>query len=158
MAEQLPPAEVEALMERAEALWRARGSRMTEVRRTICRHLFASDEAVDADVLLARARETDGLISLSTVYRTLRGLAESELVESFDDGEGKCSYRPARSHDPGTSHIVCRDCGRVFPLENPCLTLREGALARERGFTPRKISLRFEATCDTYREHGRCEG
>ncbi len=145
------------LMRQAEAYWTERGSRITTVRRIICRTLFEQSDAIDAETLLRLARKTDKLISLSTVYRTLSGLVKAGILVEIEGRDGKKNYNVANAATNASTHIVCKDCGHVFPVENPCLSLRESAVARSAGFQPSKISLRFEADCESLKQKGTCD-
>jgi len=147
----------EELMRRAEAFWSERGRRMTTVRRIICETLFRQQGSIDAEQLLRAARESDKLISISTVYRTLSALTDSGLIVEIEGRDGEKNYNVADRETNATSHIVCEDCGQVIPLENPCLSLREAPAARAAGFNPSRISLRFEAGCEQLRKTGLCE-
>lgn len=147
---------IEELTRRAEAFWSGRGSRMTTVRRVLCRTIFAIQGSLDAEELLRKARESDKLISLSTVYRTLSDLVDAGLLVVVEGRDGKKNYNPVDSATQATSHIVCEDCGHVIPVANPCLALREGSAARAAGFQPSKISLRIEASCDELKRTGKC--
>lgn len=147
----------EARMQAAQAYWKSHGGTMTSVRKIVCRKAFSATETFDAEQLLQWAREEDKLISLSTVYRTLNGLVEAGLLLAIDGLEGKARYDLVRAQTNASSHVVCQDCGGVIPLENPCLSLREGAIAHNQGFSPKKISLRYEATCDQFSQTGQCD-
>lgn len=143
-------------MEQALAHWKARGMTLTAVRKIICRTAFASSEAFDAEELLHNARQEDGLISLSTVYRTLSALQEAGLITEIEGIDRKKQYSVVGAHTSATSHVVCKDCGQVIPMENPCLSLRESGAAHQTGFSPKKMSLRIEATCDELHRCGHC--
>ena len=147
---------IEELTRRAEAYWAERGSRITTVRRILCRTIFSVDGSANAEELLRQARRSDKLISLSTVYRTLNDLVSAGLLEVVEGRDGKSSYNPVDKATQATSHVVCEDCGLVIPLENPCLALRESSIARSAGFQPSKISLRFEASCESLKRTGKC--
>ncbi len=145
------------LIAQAYAYWRTKGSSVTVVRKIICEVALRAEDAFDADTLLIRCRREDSQISLSTVYRTLGHLVDAGVLQEIQGaGEKKC-YAPAGSPQGGQSHVVCQDCKQVFPLEDPCLALREGALARKQGFSPKSISLRLEANCDQLSKLGVCD-
>ncbi|QYY34848.1 transcriptional repressor [Ruficoccus sp. ZRK36] len=145
------------LIAQAYAYWRTKGSSVTVVRKIICEVALRAADAFDAETLLARCRREDSQISLSTVYRTLGHLVDAHVLHEVQGpGEKKC-YAPANAGQPGQSHVVCQDCKQVFPLEDPCLVLREGALARKQGFSPKNVSLRLEASCDQLTELGICD-
>ena len=56
------------------------GQRMTSQRRLLLNLIRDSGEHLNADELFRRAKEKDPRISLSTVYRNLNLLKESELL------------------------------------------------------------------------------
>ena len=151
-----PPADVAILLAQAAEHWRAQGSRITHVRRIVCEQAFASTLPFDAETLLTRARTVDRAISLASVYRTLSQLIAVDLLRSTPGTRGERHYIVADSPPAGMSHIVCTDCARVIPLSDPCLPLREGALARQHGFKPQSMTLRVEAICEEFRFRGTC--
>ncbi|MGE9289347.1 MAG: Fur family transcriptional regulator, partial [Puniceicoccales bacterium] len=129
---------------------------MTAVRKIVCRKALSSTTAFDAEGLLQSVREEDGLISLSTVYRTLSALQDAGLITEIEGIDRKKQFSVVGANTSSTSHVVCKDCGKVIPLENPCLSLRESRTAHQTGFSPKKMSLRIEATCDELHQCGSC--
>lgn len=150
------PAHVDALLAQAAEYWRGQGSRLTHVRQVVCRQAFLSTAPFDAEALLLRSRAVDKAISLASVYRTLGQLVSADLLRSVPGSHGERHYTVVDAPAAGVSHIVCVDCHRVLPLPDPCLPLREGALARQHGFNPQSMTLRVEATCNELRETGTC--
>lgn len=151
------PAQVAALLASAEVFWRSKGQRTTVVRRIVSRHALSSLEPFDAEGLLAAVRVEDRAVSLASVYRALADLVAAGLLRAMAGGPGeRHHYVVADTPAAGLSHIVCTDCEQVLPLADPCLPLREGALARGQGFTPRSMSLRVEASCDQFHATGVC--
>jgi Fe2+ or Zn2+ uptake regulation protein len=151
------PDEVARLIERAEKFWRGRRQRPTPVRLVVARNAFLNTRPFDAEHLLARARGEDRAISLASVYRVLADLVAADLLRALTGGAGeRHHYVVADTPASGLSHLVCADCSEVLSIPDPCLPLREGALARSQGFTPRVIHLRVEATCDRLHATGGC--
>lgn len=144
------------LLDQAIAYWKVNGLKMTSVRKIICQTAFESVGAFDAEELLQKARKQDGLISLSTVYRTLSTLLEAGLLVEVEGIDRKKCYSVVGTQTAATSHVVCQDCGEVIPVENPCLSLRESGSVHKTGFSPKKMSLRIEATCDELHSCGTC--
>lgn len=148
--------ERDRFVEAAEKHWHENGANMTVVRRIICRAIGENDQAFDAETLLGWAKREDPLISLSSVYRTLSALEEAELVVEIKGRDGEKLHRRSLGRETASSHIVCRDCGVVVPLDDPCLSLRESSVARGKGFHAEKITLRMEASCDELERTGKC--
>ena len=115
-----PPAE--EWVEEAERRLRAAGHRSSSPRSAVLA-LIGRQECVlsareIADELRAGGRE----VGVATVYRTLEVLEDLHLVQRLDVGGASARYEPAM---PGGEHhhhhLVCDDCGRVTPFEDPSL-------------------------------------
>lgn len=145
------------LIEQAYAYWTGKGNSVTAVRKIVCDVALRSEGAFDAEDLLGRCRQRDNQISVSSVYRTLSHLVEARVLNEVQGAGGKKCYVAALRPSAGQSHVVCQDCNQVFPLEDPCLALREGAIARQQGFTPVSVSLRLEANCEQLNRMGVCD-
>lgn len=126
------------------------------IRRIVCEQAFATTAPFKAEELLALARSIDRAISSASIYRTLAQLVEADLLRTVTGSHGEIHYTVVDAPAAGVSHIVCVDCKRVIPMMDPCLPLRESALAREHGFTPQTIALRVEASCEELRICGSC--
>lgn len=131
----------------AEAHYAAQGGRWTHVRRLLCQCINGLERAFDAEELLEEIQRQEPQVSLSTVYRNLRSLAAGGLLDEVDGSGGRKVYSLPRTGDQSSSHLICLDCGQVFPLDNPCLSLRESQSVKKRGFQPRSVRLRVEAHC-----------
>lgn len=143
------PAEArpEEFLAAAEAHWTAAGGKLTFVRRLLCETIPCLDHAFDAEQLLHAIQEKDAMVSLSTVYRSLRSLSAAGLLDEVKGPGGRRFFSLPRTADQSSSHLVCTDCGKVFPLDNPCLGLRESQAIRRKGFRPKAVRLRVEASC-----------
>ena len=153
-----PPADArkEKFLAAAEAHWSATGGKYTVVRRIICGAIPVFDHAFDAEALLQEVQKEDALVSLSTVYRCLRSLSDGGLLDEVKGPGGRRFFSLPRTADQSSSHLVCTDCGKVFPLDNPCLGLRESQAVRRKGFHPRTVRLHIEAACETLHRDGHC--
>jgi len=141
--------------------WQDRGSRRTTVREVICDVIGEFNRPFTAEGVLPIARRTDRGISMASVYRTLGDLAEFGLLHERRGAANEMCYTvvdPAEaSAVPHSATVVCRDCGHLQQVEDPCLTMREGPLAKQAGFNLRKLELRMEADCDTLQQTGACQ-
>lgn len=144
-------------MEVARAHWEANRSRMTLIRRIICEVVFRTTQPFEADWLLKEARKKDKLISMATVYRTIKGLREARLIEEFHGKADGGFYRLQPISQHSSSVILCKNCGRTIPVDDPCLSLREGAQAQKQGFKVTHVRLQSEATCDEFESTGICQ-
>lgn len=150
------PEAIEAFCLGAQRHWSEQGGRRSQVRDVLTRIIASQELPFTAEQLLAEARRADRGISQASVYRTLGGLVEAGLLNEFiGPGQLRC-YNLVDTAHPGVSNIVCTDCRQVVPLPDDCLPLREGFLARQLGFTPSKMSLRIEASCEELKRTGTC--
>jgi len=141
----------------AAEYWKSNRSRMTLIRKIVCKIVFETTQPFEVDWLLKESRESDRLISMASVYRTLKGLREAELVEEFFNKHEKGFYRLSPVSQLSSSCIVCKNCGQTIPVDDPCLPIREGAQAQKKGFKATNVRLQTEATCDEFESTGNCE-
>ncbi|MGD9026578.1 MAG: Fur family transcriptional regulator [Methyloceanibacter sp.] len=125
---------------RLERLCADRGIRMTGQRRIIARILSEADDHPDVEEVFQRAAERDPLISLSTVYRTVRLLEDEGIVERHDFGDGRARYEPIghQHHD----HLIDVTTGTVIEFTNEDIERLQERVASELGF--RLIGHRLE--------------
>ncbi|WP_051670288.1 Fur family transcriptional regulator [Bryobacter aggregatus] len=91
-----------------------RGVRLTRQRQVLLDLIDKSGQHLDAETLYQRARETDPKLNRVTVYRTLKMLKQSGLVDELDlmHKDGDQHYyetKMKREH----AHIICLRCGKV---------------------------------------------
>ena len=65
--------------------------------------------------LKSRGRPT----ARASIYRTLELLAEHDLVERVDVGDGQARFERAGEHHH--HHLVCEQCGRLVAFDDPGL-------------------------------------
>lgn len=73
-------------------------------------------------------------IGLASVYRMLDTLAEQGLVQRVDVGDGIARYEPARDAEHH-HHLVCGECGKVEPFEDPKLESAIEAVEERSGYS-----------------------
>ncbi len=90
------------------------GLRLTRQRRLLLDLIEQSRVHLDAERLLRLARQHDPRINRVTVYRTLKMLKDTGLVDQLDlmHWEGEAHYYEARMK-PEHAHVVCMRCGRI---------------------------------------------
>jgi len=91
-----------------------KGVRLTRQRQVLLDLIDKSGQHLDAETLYLKARETDPKLNRVTVYRTLKMLKESGLVDELDllHKDGDQHYyetRMKREH----AHVICLRCGKV---------------------------------------------
>jgi Fur family ferric uptake transcriptional regulator len=100
-------------METSQTL-KDRGVRLTRQRQVLLDLIDKSGQHLDAETLYNMARQRDAKLNRVTVYRTLKMLKESGLVDELDllHKDGDQHYyetKMKREH----AHIICLSCGKV---------------------------------------------
>jgi Fur family ferric uptake transcriptional regulator len=84
-------------------------------------------------------------VGLTTVYRTLQGLADSGEVDTLRNDDGESLYR--RCSHGHHHHLVCRSCGRTVEVEGPTVERWAERVAVEHGYREVSHTLEIFGTC-----------
>ena len=141
---------------RAFEAMRTQGLRLTSQRKTITEVAFANREHFTAEFLLTKSRRKDGNVSRATVYRTLSFLVRAGLLRQVGIGQSTPLYDPNFADHPRHGHFVCVDCQKIVEFHDHCLDVRESIVTKDHGFSPKRVNLQIEATCDALRDNGVC--
>ncbi|MBU6157105.1 MAG: transcriptional repressor [Alphaproteobacteria bacterium] len=127
-------------MDRIEKLCIEKGLRMTGQRRVIARVLAEAEDHPDAEELHRRAAAIDPHISIATVYRTVRLLEESGILERHDFRDGRARYEevPDEHHD----HLIDVQTGRVIEFHDDQIEELQRLVAEKLGY--RLVDHRLE--------------
>jgi Fur family ferric uptake transcriptional regulator len=120
--------------QRFEEFLQSRGKRVTQQRRMIIEHVFASHDHFDADRLLADLQKRLGQrrVSRPTVYRTLAELVDAGLLRKM-----VLAGRAVYEHDygyPQHDHLYCAECEKLVEFHSEAIREIAEAAAREHGF------------------------
>ncbi len=121
------------------------GHRMTSQRKLILDIIRTAKGHLDADEIYRLAREKDHHISLSTVYRNLNLLKESELVAERHLGEDHHFYE--LNVHPQHHHLVCIGCGEVFEFECEFTEKMKSELEEASQFQITSIEVELRGYC-----------
>jgi Fur family ferric uptake transcriptional regulator len=90
------------------------GMRVTRQREVVLDAVCAGDGHTPIGDIVARAKQVDASIDLSTVYRALKVFTDLGIVLTVPSGEGEQLFeiRHATPHH----HLVCKTCGVERPL------------------------------------------
>ena len=119
-------------MDRIEKLCIEKGLRMTGQRRVIARVLADAQDHPDAEELHRRASAIDPHISIATVYRTVRLLEESGILERHDFRDGRSRYEETTEehHD----HLIDVQTGRVIEFHDEQIEDLQRLVAEKLGY------------------------
>jgi len=123
-------------------------------RRLVVELLGRQDCCLSAQEIHDALRASGGRVGLASVYRALDGMDELGLVQRVDLGDGVARYEPAR--DEGHHHhLVCDDCGKVEPFEDPGLESAIARVAGGRGYAVAAHEVVLRGACEDCRhDHG----
>lgn len=108
------------------------GLRLTEQRRTIARILDEASDHPDVEELHSRATAEDPRISIATVYRTVKLLEETGILEKHEFGDGRARYEAAdRDHH---DHLIDMNSGEVIEFVDPEIEALQEKIAQRLGY------------------------
>lgn len=98
-----------------------------------------------AQDLHAMLRERGERVGLTTVYRTLQGLADSGEIDVMRPPGGEHLYRRcSRGHH---HHLVCRSCGRAVEVAGPAVESWAERVAAQHGYADVSHTMEIFGTC-----------
>lgn len=109
-----------------------KGLKMTRQRKIICNVISNSVDHPDVEEIYLRAREDDQNISIATVYRTMRLLEESQVLDRLDFRDGRARYEESSSthHD----HLIDLETGEVHEFLNNEIEKLQITIAKQMGY------------------------
>lgn len=135
-------------VEQAQQAIAADGGRMTSARQTILEVIDASREHLTADDISAQARQRDGRINPSTVYRTLAFLKARGLIKTryYDQDNHREVFEPT----PNTEHyhFTCTRCGAVIEFQSRHMPALRQQLQSEYGVEVVRACLCLTGLCE----------
>ena len=129
-----------------EEFLNSRGLRLTRQRQQIVKSFLAKKEHVSAEELYLQVKKTAPEIGYTTVYRTLKLLAEADLAHARNFQDGFSRYEPAH-HVEHHDHLVCRKCGSITEFTNEHIEKTQKNVAREHGFKITDHTLDIYGLC-----------
>jgi Fur family ferric uptake transcriptional regulator len=123
-----------------------KGLRRTPQRETVLEVFLSAEHHITLDELYKRVRRKDQSIGHTTVYRTMRLLAEAGLCNEMDFGDGVSRYEHAYEHGHH-DHLICTRCGACIEAEDPGIEKMQNKLAERFGFTPERHKLQIYGRC-----------
>jgi Fur family ferric uptake transcriptional regulator len=120
--------------------------KMTSQRQVIQDTILKQKGHLSAEELCIRVKKQDNSIGQATVYRTLKLLTDSGLIEPLDFADGVTRYEPryGKSHH---DHLICEQCGKNIEILDETIELRQEELAKEHGFTLSRHKMYLYGIC-----------
>ncbi|MGR6321498.1 transcriptional repressor [Micromonospora soli] len=114
--------------------------------RTAVSALLAEVEGFhSAQELHAMLRQRGERVGLTTVYRTLQGLADAGEIDVMRPPGGEHLYR--RCSVGHHHHLVCRHCGRTVEVAGPAVESWAERVAAEHGYAEVSHTLEIFGSC-----------
>lgn len=119
--------------------------RNTRQRTAVSTLLAEVDGFHSAQDLYAMLRQRGERVGLTTVYRTLQGLADAGEIDVMRPPGGEHLYR--RCSEGHHHHLVCRRCGRTVEVAGPAVESWAERVAAEHGYAEVSHTLEIFGTC-----------
>ncbi|MEV0720698.1 transcriptional repressor [Asanoa sp. NPDC050611] len=119
--------------------------RNTHQRRAVSSLLGSVEGFHSAQELHSMLRDRGERVGLTTVYRTLQGLADAGEIDVMRPPGGEHLYR--RCSEGHHHHLVCRSCGSTVEVEGPAVEHWADRVAEKHGFTDVSHTLEIFGTC-----------
>jgi Fur family ferric uptake transcriptional regulator len=129
-----------------EAYMTRRGLRSTEQRRVIIDTFFGATEHITIDTLLREVRAVDARVGYATVYRTMKLLTESGVVQEHKFGDGFTRYELS-DDDAHHDHLICMECGKITEFEEDAIEELQAKIAKRHGFLVRAHKHEMYGVC-----------
>ena len=123
--------------------------RNTKQRSAVSAVLAETEGFHSAQDLHAMLRDRGERVGLTTVYRTLQGLADAGEIDVMRPPGGEHLYR--RCSQGHHHHLVCRSCARTIEVEGPTVERWADRIAGEHGFTDISHTLELFGLCPACR-------
>lgn len=123
------------------------GLKHTAQRDTILHTFLETREHLSTDQLFRLVRKKDAKIGFTTVYRTLKLLAECGLASevAFHDGIARYEHQyNRRSHH----HMVCTVCGSSVEFFSPEVGKLEHEIGRKHHYRTTRHTFQIYGTCE----------
>lgn len=122
------------------------GLKSTSQRNEIARVFFNAGGHVSIEELHHRVQEKSPHIGYTTVYRTLKLLAESGLAHERQFGGRQARYEPLTTEEHH-DHLICLMCGAITEFENKKIEKLQEEVARQHGFEVENHKLEMYGYC-----------
>lgn len=133
-------------LERAAALCRKRGVRLTDRRRRVLEILCSAGRPVGAYEILEAMRDGPRAAAPPTVYRALEFLLAQGLAHKLESLHAfvGCAH-PERPH--ASQFLICAECGGVAEIDDEQVASSLRGVVQQAGFRPRRRVVELIGTC-----------
>ena len=123
------------------------GLRRTSQRDLILEMFLKTEEHLSSEDLYWLVQKQDPSVGHTTVYRTLKLLAEAGLAREVRFGDGKTYYEHHYNHEHH-DHLICTECGKIIEFFSAEIEDLQDKMAEKYGFRLTNHSLRMWGVCE----------
>ncbi|HEX9242418.1 MAG TPA: transcriptional repressor [Anaeromyxobacter sp.] len=124
-----------------------RGLKHSRQRDQIAHAFLGMAGHVSVEDVVARVRREDPRVSVATVYRTMKLLADCGLaIQRQFGGEGQTRWEAAAGR-PHHDHLICTRCGEIVEFANERIELLQERVAKQHGFEVESHRLELYGRC-----------
>lgn len=141
-------------LETMRAILRKNKMRITKQREEILTAVLENkDRHMSCQEIYDEVAKNNPDVGIATVYRTLALFVEKGILFDVDFGDGVTRYDLFREKEEHMHiHLVCKNCDRVFEIDENLLDSVERKIKKDYGFTVSDHSVKFFGIC------GECRG
>ena len=132
--------------ERLNLFLKEKGFKSTKQRDIIASEFLTVGEHVTAEELYNRISNKYSNIGLTTVYRTLKLLAESGLAAERVFADHLIRYEPLAAEEHH-DHLICLKCGSITEFEDQRMERLQEKIAAEFGFSVKTHKMELYGHC-----------
>ena len=132
---------------RAEAACRARGARLTPIRRAVLEALYATHRPLGAYDIADALAASRGRLAPITIYRALEFLIAQGLVHRLASRNAFVACPHEHGSTDLVAFLICETCGGVDELSSKGLSSAVSHLLRDEGFEPHLQVLEIAGRC-----------
>jgi Fur family ferric uptake transcriptional regulator len=120
--------------------------KLTSHRELILENFIANEGHRSVEDMYRAVREKDPRIGYTTVYRTMKLLADSGLAREIDLADGITRYEHLYNHQHH-DHMICMQCGSSIEFYNAEIEAFQDAASEQLGFKVTDHRLQIYGLC-----------
>lgn len=131
-------------MDKIISLFKEKKLKLTPQRLAVYKYLMNTTEHPSAETIYTALQPEYPTMSLATVYKAIKTLAEVGLIQEINVGEGNFRYDGRVDSHP---HIQCINCGKVEDFCNLDLSYLNEEAQKHTNFNIISNKIYFYGTC-----------
>jgi len=125
----------------------AKGLKSSQKRLAIIEYFLKKDRHFTTEQLYYELKKINQKFSYSTVYRSLKLLADCGLASISHFEKGVTRFEPIHTHEHH-DHLICVECGRIIEFTNQNIEKSQKKIAGRYNFQIRYHKLELYGLCE----------